>query len=269
MKILITGGNGYIGKALIKSLREHHELVCPSRNSVDFTDAKQAKLFFNQCCGEGGPFDYVIHCAVQGGNRLKIDDESVLLNNLKMYYNLVDNRKFFGRFISFGSGAEILYPETPYGFSKKIIADSMSEKEGFYNIRIYGLFDENELPTRFIKANILRYINNQPMEIHSDKAMDFFYMEDLKSLVDYYLSHKDLPKTIACVYPYTYRLSRIANVINQLDHHKVEVMTSQKNEPNYDVFGDDSCEFACDIIKCIGLEEGIKETYKNLKHKNS
>lgn len=266
MKILITGGNGYIGRSLFHSLSRDHEVISINRNTFDLTDSAQTKLFFNQSCAEGGSFDWVIHAAVDGGSRLKTDQDIVLKNNLKMYYNLLDNRQFYSRFLSFGSGAEILYPETPYGFSKKIIADSMSEKGGFYNIRIYGLFDENELPTRFIKANILRYINNQPMEIHSDKAMDFFYMEDLKSLVDHYLSHKDLPKTTACVYPYTYRLSRIANVINQLDHHKVEVMTSQKSEPNYDVFGDDSCEFACDIIKCIGLESGIERTYKKLKH---
>lgn len=265
MKILITGGNGYIGKSIAKSLNSIHEVISLSKDSVDLTNAKQTKLFFNQCCGEGGPFDYVIHCAVQGGSRLKTDDESVLSNNLKMYYNLVDNKEFFGRFISFGSGAEILHPETPYGFSKKIIADSMSEKGGFYNIRIYGLFDENELSTRFIKSNILRYINKQPIEIHSDKAMDFFYMEDLKALVEYYFTHKDLPKTIACVYPYTFRLSSIANIINHLDDHKVEILISQKNEPNYDVLGDDSCDFACDIIKCVGLEEGIKKTYHALK----
>ena len=268
MKILITGGNGYVGKAIAESLNKNHEVICPSRSFVDFTDSKQTKLFFNQCCAEGGYFDWVIHAAIEGGSRLKIEQDSVLKNNLKMYYNLLDNQQFFGRFLSFGSGAEVLFPDTPYGFSKKIIADSMSEKGGFYNIRIYGLFDENELPTRFIKSNILRYINKQPIEIYSDKAMDFFYMEDLKALVNYYLNHKDLPKTTACVYPYTYRLSNIADIINNLDDHKVDILISPKNEPNYDVLSDDSCDFACDIIKCIGLEDGIKKVYNVIKNQH-
>lgn len=268
MKILITGGNGYIGRSLFHSLSLNHEVISINRNTFDLTDSAQTKLFFNQSCAEGGLFDWIIHTAVDGGSRLKTDQDIVLKNNLKMYYNLLDNHKFYSRFLSFGSGAEILYPETPYGFSKKIIADSMSEKGGFYNIRIYGLFDENELSTRFIKANILRYINKQPMEVYSDKAMDFFYMEDLKALVNYYLGHKDLPKTTACVYPYTYRLSKIADIINNLDSHKVDILVSQRNEPNYDVLSDDSCDFACDIIKCIGLEDGIRKVYNVIKNQH-
>jgi hypothetical protein len=43
----------------------------------------------------------------------------------------------------------------------------------------------------FIKANILRYIKKEPIQIHENKCMDFFYMEDLISVVKYYIGEKE------------------------------------------------------------------------------
>ena len=82
----------------------------------------------------------------------KTEADQYFKENLSMYYNLYANRNKFSRFINFASGAEIHDPDSPYGRSKKIIRDSVSDKNNFFNLRIYGLFDENELDTRFIKS---------------------------------------------------------------------------------------------------------------------
>ena len=149
MKILITGANGYIGKTLAKKLQVKHEVVGLTKESTDLTNAKDVKNFFDSHLDN--PFDWVIHCATRGGSRLLKEDDSVIADNLRMYFNLLDNQSAYGRLISFGSGAEVFAANTPYGFSKKVIADTISKTESHFNIRIYGLFDENELPTRFIK----------------------------------------------------------------------------------------------------------------------
>ena len=102
---------------------------------------------------EGKQFDVVIHTAVVGGSRLKKEDSSILDQNLKMHYNLLDQQDKYTKFIYFGSGAEV-HPNTPYGLSKFIINQSTKDKPNFHNLRIYGVFDENEWETRFIKTNI-------------------------------------------------------------------------------------------------------------------
>jgi nucleoside-diphosphate-sugar epimerase len=104
-------------------------------------------------------FDVVIHCAVQGGSRLKKDSYKDMDINLVMYYNLLQHKPHYDKLIHFGSGAEVFNSEDPYGLSKKVIANSISEIDNFYNIRIFAVFDENELDTRFIKSNIKRYLN--------------------------------------------------------------------------------------------------------------
>ena len=206
MNILITGVNGYIGKSLSENLKGYN-LTCINRKVCDLTDSEQVNNFFND-----KDFDVVIHCAVVGGSRLKKDSNKVFINNIKMFENLISNKNKFKKFIHFGSGAQYDYPLTPYGLSKKLIADIINETPNFYNIIISGLFDENELNTRFIKSNVIRCINDEPMIIHKDKYMDFFHMSDLVNLVDGYINNKD-NKYIECKYKEVYRLTHIAEMI--------------------------------------------------------
>jgi len=200
MNVLITGGNGYIAKSLYNAYRDVHNITSITRHDLDLTNLEAMSKFF-----QSKYFDVVIHCAVQGGSRLKVDSYTDMDINLIMYYNLVQHKHHYGKLIHFGSGAEISNPESPYGLSKRIIAKSMSQFENFYNIRIYGVFDENELDTRFIKSNIKRYIKGDPMLIQ-DKKMSFFYMQDLITLVTHHIdaNSSKLIKESNCAYVDTY-----------------------------------------------------------------
>jgi GDP-L-fucose synthase len=180
-------------------------------------------------------------------------------NNLQMYYNLLNCRDRFGKLIHFGSGAEITQPESPYGLSKRVIAKSILEQENFYNIRIFAVFDENELDTRFIKGNIKRYINKEQIIIHQDKFMDFFYMKDLVSLVDYYIQNENPPKEIDCSYQKSYSLLDIANIINELDSHKVNIRIEQHG------VAEKYCGVPQMLLEYVGTEQGIKNVYHSMK----
>jgi GDP-L-fucose synthase len=258
MKILITGGNGYIGKSLYNALKYKYNVTSINRNDFDLTAFEAMNIFF-----QGKYFDVVIHCAVIGGSRLKTDSYKDMDVNLTMYYNLLQHKPHFNKLIHFGSGAEIHNPESPYGLSKRIISKSVSEIDNFYDLKIYAVFNENELDTRFIKTNIKNYIENKPIDIFSNKKMDFFYMEDLVTLVDFYILNNNLPKSINCNYDYVYGLVDIAEVINGLDYYKVPIIFhSQTNVEEY-------CGNFIDLeLKYIGLEQGIKNTYNKLKNEH-
>lgn len=255
MTVLITGGNGYVGKSLYESLKHKHSVVKISRKEVDLTHAGSLKRFLKDKY-----FDVVIHCAVAGGSRLKEDSWKVCDENLTMYYNLLQYKDYYGKMIHFGSGAELYYNDRPYGFSKSVIRNSILNTRGFYNIRIFAVFDENELDTRFIKANVKRYLNGEPIVVHADKSMDMFYMKDLASLVDHYILNEDLPKEIDCTYARTNTLTDIANIINCLSDQKCEVVVQSK-EKDFDYKGKHT-NLGLDFV---GLEEGIKRVYERLK----
>lgn len=254
MNILITGGDGYIAKSLHGPLNETYNVITINRDQCDLTDSKSVTDWFSDKY-----FDVIIHTAVKGGSRLVRDDASVLDVNLQMYYNLIANRQHYNKFINIGSGAEIYGTDSAYGLSKCVIRTSLLDKEGFYNLRVYGIFDENELNTRFIRANIMRYIQGIPMEILQNKMMDFFYMKDFIGVIRYYIDHNSPSKEFDCCYNTRVYLSEITDKINNLSNHKVTVnITNESSADNY--IGTNT---PIDV-KFMGLDVGIKSVYEKL-----
>lgn len=253
--ILITGGNGYIAKSIHSYLYTKYNITTITRQDFDLLDSEATDQYFKDKY-----FDIVIHTAVVGGTRLKEEDQTIIQHNLHMFWNLAQNRAHYGKFISFGSGAELGNPVTPYGISKKAIAEFIASRDSFLNIRIFAVFDENELNTRFIKSNIVRYLNNVPMEVHHNKQMDFFYMPDLISLLDYFIDKEEWRhKEIDCTYLKSYSLVDIANMINKLDNHKVDIIVDNiEKKPYVGSYRGLPC-------KLIGLEQGIKNVYNIIK----
>jgi nucleoside-diphosphate-sugar epimerase len=257
LKILITGHKGYFASSLYTHLKDIYDVTVVGRDELDLTDSFKVNEWFI-----GKHFDVVIHTAITGGHRLIPDNASVMDANLRMYYNLLDNRKSYTRFLNIGSGAELHRLDTPYGLSKSIIAKSILEHDNFYNIRAYAVFDENELPTRFIKMSITNYIKKEPIVITLDKHMDFFYMKDFVRLIKYYITAESPDKLTDCAYSTSPSLKTIANKINSLsNYHEVEIQFvadglathycapfPRKNLP----------------IELCGWEKGIELTYEAL-----
>ena len=257
MRILITGANGYVGKSLYNALKDKYDVTAITRDSFDLTNPTAMFKFFQS----RHPFDIVLHCAVAGATNPRDENWGICDGNLIMYYNLLQSKKHYKKLIHFGSGAETHLPSTPYGYSKKVIAKSILNQDNFYNVKIFGVFDENELDTRFIKANIKRYINKEPIKINEVKFMDFFYMQDLIKVIDYYINEENPPKEFDCVYSEnSYTLFGLACLINKLDDYEVEVVYGDK-------VGDDYLsKYRTTLpIEFIGLEEGIKSVYNKLK----
>ena len=273
MKILITGGSGFIGRSLIKALKEEYDVFAPSSKELDITNSYDVKKYL-----QNKYFDWVIHCAIDGGKRTIKDKEDVAYNNIKMFFNLMNSKDRFGKLINFASGAEFdrtsainsntndlknSYPTDPYGMSKNVISRIIQSCRNCYNFRVYGVFGEDEDDTRFIKSNIKKYKNTEDLEIHQQKAFDFFYIEDLITIVKYYISNPKyyLDTDMDFVYQQKHKLIDIGNIINNLSAYKVKVEASDYREaPSY--IGS-NLGITLDI-ELIGLEEGIKRVYNAL-----
>ena len=75
------------------------------------------------------------------------------------------------------------------------------------------------------------------------------------------VNNDNLPREIDCSYNLTCSLTRIAQLINELDEYKVEVKIENGDGPNYKGKG------SILPIDFIGLKQGIKEIYNKLKNK--
>jgi UDP-glucose 4-epimerase len=271
MKILVTGGNGFIGRNLVKSLKKDYEVYTPTSSQLDLTDEKLVEEYLRNKF-----FDVVIHCAIKGGRRNIQDSAFTLQDNLKMFFNLMNNKDRFDRFITFASGADFdktqnvnnnnhnlkeSYPINPYDMSKNIISRILKECSRCYNFRIYGAFGIDEAEDRFILSNVKRYKNQEPIQIHKNRYWDFIYIKDLVNIVKYYIDNPtlDLDNEMDLVYQDLLSLKDIGEIINNLDRHKVEIKLDN-NSRDLDYLGNKSIGINLPI-ELIGLKKGIEEIY--------
>tara|TARA_R110001592_G_scaffold362707_1_gene677792 strand:+ start:210 stop:965 length:756 start_codon:yes stop_codon:yes gene_type:complete len=250
MRILITGGKGYIATSLSKKL---NNTVLITRKDFDLTNREATNKWFKNKF-----FDVIIHTAICGGSRLKKDNNSVLANNLKMFYNLIANQDKFNQLINLGSGAELHNPFDSYGLSKAIIWETIKNNPKLNNVRVFGVFDENELNTRFIKTCINNYKAKNPLIIHQNKLFDFIYMDDLVTIINFIISNPNI-KVIDCCYHKNYSLKEIADYINGLNNHYCEVKVNN-NKLGKPYIG----KFKKYNLDLIGLKQGINRTYDKI-----
>lgn len=270
-KILITGANGYIASNIASCLSDDYDLTLTTRQNLEVTNAEEVDNFFKDKY-----FDVVFHTAIKGGSRLAEDLPEYVHTNLSMHFNILRNEKHYGKYISFGSGAELdrAYSMNessnyisslaldPYGMSKNLIAKSGYFSDKFYNIRIFNIFNHNELKTRMIKGNILRYIQKQNISVFDNRFMDFMYFDDFMKIIKYYIETENPQKDCNCSYQEKFTLYDVAQIINNLDSHKVEVElenTKLKNSyvGKYDLQKMD--------LELKGLVTGIEECYQKIK----
>jgi nucleoside-diphosphate-sugar epimerase len=117
------------------------------------------------------------------------------------------------------------------------------------------------------KKNILNYINKKYIVILQDRYFDFFYISDLYRVIVHILFNTPTFKTIDCSYQEKTKLSDIANKINNLSNHKVDVEIldqalgrEYRGNPSTIINGRMSYNLR-------GLDYGLKMTYERLLEK--
>ncbi len=277
MRILITGANGFIGRNLAILLDSDNIIETVTRKELDLLNPQMVKEFFT-----GKKYHLVIHTAVEGGRRTVPDGEEMVYRNLLMIYNLLENQDSFDRMITFGSGAELdrryninletdekrRYPIDYYGMSKSIINKLCQVEPKLYNFRIFNCFASNESPDRMIRGNIEKYLRKEPMTLFSNRLMDFFYIEDLALMVEYFLRTPPFPhKIVNCSYEEHVRLRDVLEMINSMDGYQVPIIVKVDDSVNTinatptDYIG----VYPSLPLDFVGLKVGIQRAYEKLK----
>jgi len=276
MRILITGGDGFIGRNLSKLLGEEYLIDTISREQLNLLDCNAVTEFF-----QGKMYHLVIHTAVEGGRRTKPDTPEMLYNNILMVYNLLANQEHFDRMIAFGSGAELdrrldineetddskRYPIDFYGMAKSVIHKLCIAEPKLYNFRIFNCFGADESSDRMIRGNVEKYVRREPMTLFSNRLMDFFYVEDLGLMIEYFIKAPMFSeKIVNCSYDSHVRLKDIVVLINSLGDYQVPII--EKDDESKSEISYNSTDYIGKNLKLpldfIGLEKGIRKIYNQL-----
>jgi GDP-L-fucose synthase len=161
------------------------------------------------------------------------------------------------------------WPIDPYGLSKNIITRRVLESlNNIWILRLFGCFNWDDDPERFIKNGILNLKNGKPIIIHQNKKMDYFYLDDIFIVIDYIIktyTNKIIPKNINLVYNKKVTLLDIASLIHKyVGKFKPKIQLNETEEAN-SYTGSSTILYRLPISsKLIGLEEGIQQTVKKL-----
>ena len=203
MRVLLTGGSGFVGRNIKEAFAGRMDVLAPTRRELDLTDERAVQAFFAT-----HSIDAVVHSAVRPGHRNAADPTGQLHINTRMFFNIVRNSERFSKFILLGSGSEYdvrnnlckvkeddfdsSVPVDEGGFSKYIISKFISQQsQHMVDLRIFGIFGPHEDYTiRFISNAICKALFNLPITIRQNRLFDYLWIGDLFPILEYCLNNR-------------------------------------------------------------------------------
>lgn len=210
MNILITGGNGFIGKHLCRKFSNDNVVVIDRNNINPFNYCKYYN--FDLCeydklqhIFELQKFDYVFHLAASAGVRYSIENpRKYILDNIMATVNLLecikkynlDIKKFvfassssvYGDVVAdkYSENLELTSLKCPYAISKKCCEDLIKNYNYLYGInsvclRFFSVYGPGQREDLFLPILIKNILNNQTTNIFGDGSVlrDYTYIDDI------------------------------------------------------------------------------------------
>jgi GDP-L-fucose synthase len=266
MRIAVLGANGFVGSSIFKYFSKDNFVIPFTRNNINMLDPVQVANSL-----KGSNYDVIINCASHTSGISSFND---VRNDLGLFMNFYNSSDLFGKFINISSGAEFdrardlfntkevelfdRLPSDSYGFSQNVKSRLCSEKDNFYNLRIFNCFGNGEISTRIFPRYLAR---SGSLEITNDRYFDYFCIQDLCTVVKEFAINNQLVKDVNCVYKEKFKISQVLEKFCQVNNLPSEFNVTSNSSTNYTGSGEllDSLKF-----DLIGLENGLASYMKDL-----
>lgn len=204
MRVLVTGGSGFIGRNLVEYLSTNHDVLAPTHAELDLSDPSALDRWFAV-----HQVDVVVHGAVRPGHRNTPDPSRQLWTNLRMFFGLIRNAHHYGRLVFLSSGAVydiarpldrvaeadlgLSLPSDEHGLSKYAISRYLEQvhRSGAADVvelRLFGVFGKHEdYAIRFVSNAICKSLFDLPITLRQDRMFSYLYVDDLGPIVERFL----------------------------------------------------------------------------------
>jgi len=275
VKILITGGNGFIARNLFEQLKDDYTIISCSSNELDLLDYLNVFEYIKK-----NQFDIVLHSSTYdpAPKYSTKDPAKVLENNLRMFFNLARCKDFFGKMIYFGSGAEFgrekwiprmkeeyfdkYVPSDQYGFSKYLMNKYAQLNSNIYNLRVFSVFGKYEdWRYRFISKACCCAIMDLPIIINQNVVYDFLYIDDLARIVKWFIENKMREQAYNVCSGQALDFKTLAEKVVGISGKKLKIII--KSETTREYSGDNSRLMAeLKDFKFSPIDESINSLYQ-------
>lgn len=274
MKVLVTGGSGFIGRNLLESpLAKKYQLLAPRHAELDLLDEDAVSGYLKD-----GRFDVVVHSATKPGHRNAKEPGKVLYENTRMFFNLARNAGQFKKMIVIGSGAiydmrhyqpkmgenyfDAHVPADEHGLCKYVCGKYIEKADNITDLRVFGIYGKYEdYAIRFISNMICKALYDLPLTVKQNRRFDYLFVDDLMPVLEHFIANEPGHKAYNVTPDNSVELLDLARMVLRVASKDLPVKTAQPGfGPEY---SGDNARLRCEIkgLSFTPAEAAIKKLY--------
>jgi UDP-glucose 4-epimerase len=241
MKILVTGGSGFIGRNILESyLSEKYDIVAPSHHDLELLNEDHVRNFFRH-----SNIDVVIHTAAKPGHRNAKEPGKVFYENTRIFFNLARNADYFEKMFILGSGAiyemrhympkmkedyfDTHVPIDEHGLCRYVCGKYIQSVHKIVDLRVFGIFGKYEdYAIRFISNMICKSIFDLPLTLKQNRRFDYIYVGDLIPVLDYFIQNTAQYKEYNVTPDASIELYALAEKVRKISGKKLPIVVAQE-----------------------------------------